>query len=144
MRRPVRVALLVLALAAPLGLALHADASVGYDSPYSFEQTFGSATRMIRVDMGLKITEKDTENGFLLFEYKSPESGSKISTGSVEIVRGKERVHVSVQLPAMPRYHEQIMVDALVKKLAEEHGEPPKKPRPAPPPAEDDAGADAP
>jgi hypothetical protein len=143
MRRFVRVAFLVLAVSAPLGLALHADASVGYDSPYSFEQTFGTATRLVRVDMGFKITEKDVDNGFLLFEYKSPESGSKISTGSVEIIRGKERVHVAVQLPALPRYHEQIMVDALAKKLAEEHGDPPKKVKPAPATV-DDAGSDAP
>jgi hypothetical protein len=57
----------------------------------------------------------------------------------MELVRGKSGVHVAVQLPAMPQYHEQMIIDALAKKLASEHGEAPKKPKPAPPPG--DAGA---
>jgi hypothetical protein len=143
MRRFATVALLALALGAPAVGLLAADASAGvaYDSPYTAEQTFGSALRLIRVDLGLKITEKDAEHGYILFEYTSPESGKKISQGSIEVVGGKRGVHVSVQLPAMPRYHEQVIVDALMKKLIAEHGEPPKPaPAPAPPP---DAGTDA-
>jgi hypothetical protein len=138
MRRRARAALLLLlALGAPAALAIGANdarASVAITSRYTFEQTFGTAIRLIRVDLGLKITEKDTDAGYVLFEYTSPESGKSVHNGSVEVVRGKESVHVAVQLPAMPRYHEQMILDALVKKLAAEHGEPPK--RPAPPPAD--------
>jgi hypothetical protein len=144
-------ALLVFAalLGGPALVALHessADASVAYESQYTFEQTFGTATRLIRVDMGLKIKEKDAENGFLLFDYTSPESGKKPSPGSIECVRTPRGVHVAVQLPAMPQYHEQVLVDALVRKLVQEHGAPPEKARPpAPKPGPDDAdaGADA-
>jgi hypothetical protein len=145
MRRLLQAALLFLVTAGAAVSVLEstdASAAVAYESPYTFDQTFGTALRMVRVDMGLKITEKDLENGYILFEYKSPESGSRSSNGSIEVVRGKQGVHVAVQLPAMPKYHEQVIVDALVKKLASEHGEPPKKPKPAPPVA--DAGTGEP
>jgi len=121
----------------PAALAIRggdACASVAMTSRYTFEQTFGTAIRLIRVDLGLKITEKDESAGYVLFEYTSPESGKSVHNGSIEVVRGGETVHVAVQLPAMPRYHEQMLLDSLVKKLAAEHGEPPKKP--APPPAD--------
>lgn len=142
MRRLCALALVVLALGAPLAIALSAgdaSASVAYTSPYTREQTFGTALRLVRVDLGLKITEKDVENGYVLFEYSSPESGKRVTQGAIEIVDGKRGVHVAVQLPAMPQYHEQVLLDALIKKLAAEHGEPPKKREPPPPP---DAGAD--
>src|SRR5690242_10594567 len=116
MRRRACAAFLVLvALAAPaaiLGRARDASAGVAITTPYTFEQTFGSAVRLIRVDLGLKITEKDADAGYLLFEYTSPESGKTTHQGSIEIVRGRETVHVAVQLPALPRYHEQMILDA--------------------------------
>lgn len=146
MRKILRVLLLAAALTAPAYAALRstdAVASVAYDSPYTFEQTFGTALRLVRVDLGCKITEKDADNGYLLFEYTSLESGKRAHRGSIEIVRGKQGTHVAVQLPTLPSYHEQMIVDALSKKLLSEHGEPPRgKPTPSPtPPSHDDAGA---
>ncbi|MFO0670455.1 MAG: hypothetical protein U0235_12640 [Polyangiaceae bacterium] len=41
--------------------------------------------------MGLKVVEKDDAAGYLLFEYKSPESGTKVSSGSVELVRPRKK-----------------------------------------------------
>ncbi|WP_437782258.1 hypothetical protein [Sorangium sp. So ce1097] len=143
MRRLSPIALLVVALAAPAVVSLgarDAGASVAYGSPYTFEQTFGTALRLVRVDLGFKIVEKDVSNGYLLFEYRSPESGSRVTQGAIEIVNGRAGVHVAVQLPAMPQYHEQVLLDALVKKLVAEHGVPPKK---SPPPPVD-AGAPPP
>jgi hypothetical protein len=143
MRRLAQALLVLAALTGPAAIALSAfdaRASVAYASPYTFEQTFGTALRLVRIDLGCAITEKDVENGYLLFDYTSPESGSRIHHGSVEVVRGKLGSHVSVQLPTLPQYHEQMIVDALAKKLTAEHGSPPAPP--APPPA--DAGADAP
>jgi hypothetical protein len=142
MRRLAPALALLAALAGPAVLASRPEtalASVAYDSPYSFEQTFGTALRLVRVDLGCTITEKDTDNGYLLFDYKSPESGNRLHKGSIEIVKGKQGAHVAVQLPTLPQYHEQMIIDALVKKLGVEHGSPPPKPVPAPPP---DAGAD--
>ena len=146
MRRLALALLFAALLGGPALVALHegsAAASVPYESPYTFEQTFGTAMRMIRVDMGFKIKEKDVDNGFLLFEYTSPESGKKPTAGSIECVRTAKGIHVAVQLPQMPRYHEQMMVDTLAKKLIAEHGDPPEKARPpAPPPPHNGDEAD--
>ena len=137
--------MLAAALAGPAFVAIEskeACASVAYESPYSFEQTFGTALRLLRVDLGCKITEKDVDGGYVLFDYTSTESGKRVHRGSIEVVRSKEGAHVTVQLPTLPRYHEQMIVDALAKKLTAEHGEPAPRPKPAPPPpADNDAGA---
>jgi hypothetical protein len=138
--------LLVAALGGPALIALssrEADASVAYASPYTFEQTFGTAMRLLRVDLGLKIKEKDSDNGYLLFDYTSPESGKRVYPGSIECVRTPKGVHVAVQLSSMPRYHEQMIVDQLVKKLSAEHGDPPVKAKPPPRAPEPDAGGSA-
>lgn len=125
-------------------------AATAYESPYSFEQTWGTAIRLVRVDLGLKITEKDPEHGYLLFEYTSPESGKRVHAGSIEVVRsGKDVVRVTAKLPTMPSYHERMIVDALAKKLSVEYGDPPpRKPDPPPPPAppekDGDKGGEAP
>lgn len=148
MRRFVQILMLATALAAPAVAALRSPealAAVAYESPYTFEQTFGTALRLLRVDLGCKITEKDTDSGYMLFEYTSSESGKQIHRGSIEVVRGQKGAHVSVQLSSLPRYHEQMIVDALARKLLAEHGEPPprekEKAPPQPPPPETDAGS---
>lgn len=121
-------------------------AATAYESPYGFDQTWGTAIRLVRVDLGLKITEKDPEHGYLLFEYTSPESGKRVHAGSIEVVRsGKDVVRVTVQLATMPSYHERMIVDALAKKLHVEYGDPPRRPDPPPPPPpppENDGGKD--
>ena len=146
MRPLAPAAALILALALPLSAVLYtvsASAAAVYTSPYTFDQTFSSAKRLLRVDLGLKITETDLDAGYVLFEYTSPESGKRVHAGSIEVVRGKERVLVTVQLPALPRYHEQMIADALAKKLSAEHGEPPKRKPGKQPPPEDTSAADA-
>jgi hypothetical protein len=61
----------------------------------------------------------------------------------MEFIRSKDTgaVRVVVQIPQMPGYHEQVLVDQLARKLRNEYGDPPKKPPPAPPPPKD-AGPD--
>jgi hypothetical protein len=120
-----------------------ATAKTSYDSSYGFERTWNAAYRMVRVDMGLKVNEKDETTGYLLFDYKSAES-AKVTSGSMEFIRSREPdspVRVVVQLPQMPRYHEQVLVDSLVRKMRIEYGDPPPpRKRDAPPPK--DAGPD--
>lgn len=119
---------------------LRADAKSTYQSPYGYERTWNAALRLVRVDDGWKITEKDDANGYLLFEYRSPES-AKTSPGSLELVRRHEPdapVSVLVQLPQMPRYHEQVLLDALAAKMRREYGDPPP-----PKKTELDAGVEA-
>jgi hypothetical protein len=140
----VLTALLVAFAVAVVAFAVSRDeaqASVAYESPYTFDQTYGTALRLLRVDLGLSITERDPQNGYVMFDYTSPESGKRVHHGSLELVRSKEVVRVSVQLPTMPRYHEQMILDALVKKLATEHGDPPGKKHPPQPSPDGDADA---
>jgi hypothetical protein len=138
---------LVVAVGSVVALtALGAQAKSTYDSPYGYERTWNAALRLVRVDNGWKITEKDDANGYLLFEYASPEN-AKTTPGSFELVRGREPgspVSVLAQLPRMPHYHEQVLLDALASKMRREYGEPPshKKP-PAEPTPPLDAGDDS-
>jgi hypothetical protein len=110
-----------------------ANARATYNSPYGYERTWNAAMRLIRVDNGWKVVEKDESSGYLLFEYRSPES-ARPSPGSFELVRGREgnTVNVLVQLPQMPHYHEQLLLDSLAAKMRREYGDPPVT-RPAPP-----------
>jgi hypothetical protein len=134
----------VVAIAVTLG-APWADAKATYESPYGYQRTWNAALRLVRVDNGWKVTEKDEANGYLLFEYKSVES-AKVSSGSIELVRGSDDgavVSVLVELAQMPHYHEQLMLDTLASKMRREYGDAPprskRNPVPAPSP---DAGAD--
>lgn len=117
-------------------------AKSGFDSPYGYANTWNAALRMIRVDRGFKLTEKDEAGGYLLFEYTSSESGKKGTPGSIEILRGggdDSPVKVVISLPQMPSYHEQVLANDLQKKLRADFGEAPKATKK---PAKD-AGADA-
>jgi hypothetical protein len=110
-------------------------ARVEANSAYSKPQTFSCALRLLRVDRGYEIVEKDQDSAYVLFRY--PLAGSKETTsGSLEIVETPQGVRVYVQLPKMPEYHEAVLRDALMKKLREEYGAPPPKApaeKPAPP-----------
>jgi hypothetical protein len=129
-----------------VGSAPWADAKASYESPYGYQRTWNAALRLVRVDNGWKITEKDEQSGYLLFEYKSVEN-AKPTSGSVELVRGNDdsaTVSVLVELPQMPHYHEQLMLDALASKMRREYGDAPpphreRAPTPSDPP---DAGPD--
>ncbi len=157
MRRKASLGALVWGLSAPMtgvvcGLAVAAaivtaghDASArsSYDSTYGYERTWNAALRLVRVDLGFKVTEKDEQNGYLLFEYRSSEAHGS-SPGSIELVRAKDPeapIEVIVQLPQMPRYHEQVLVDSLARKMRQEYGDPPVH-TPRPPEPSQDAGAD--
>lgn len=149
LRRPPRSprpsAFSVLAVAvvvACLATATLANATATFESYYGYDWTWNAAVRLVRVDNGWKVTEKDDTNGYLLFEYRASE-GIKSTPGSLELARGPgptEPVRVVVRLSQMPRYHEQVLIDALAAKMRREYG-PPPSPRPSPPGA--DAGADA-
>lgn len=115
--------------ASAVGMLISTDANArtAFQSSYTLDQNYGSALRMIRVDMGLKVTEKDPESAYIMFEYKSNESGQKVTPGSIEMVPQQGAVQVIVQLPQMPQYHEEVMANSLRKKLQQDHGDPPKR-----------------
>jgi hypothetical protein len=124
-----------------VALSPDARAKSSYDSAYGFEKTWNAGLRLVRVDLNLKVTEKDDTNGYLLFDYRSPEAGPKPVPGSMEFIKNPDgHVRVIVQIPQMPGYHEQVMLDNLARKLRDEYGDPPRQP---PAPVVKDAGADA-
>jgi hypothetical protein len=117
------------------------EAKANLDSPYTLAQTFNAALRLVRVDLGLTVTEKDPGVAYVLFDYKSTESGARIIPGSIQMLDTGRTVKVVVQLGQMPRYHEQVVVDALAKKMRDEYGDPtPRSSRKEAP----DAGPDGP
>jgi len=125
-------------------LALGADARVEAESDYSKGQTYSGALRYLRVDLGYEVVEKDPEAAYLLFRYL-PAGQRAATNGSIEIVEHRDRVRLLVQLPQMPRYHETVLRDGLLRKLRDEYGEPaPRAPEPDPEPDPEpskDAGA---
>lgn len=118
-----------------------ATARASFDSPYSLEQTFHTALRYVRIDRGYKVNEKDPQAAYVMFDYR--DTSGRDTPGSIEMVPSGQSVKVVVQLPKMPRYHEQVLADGLTRKLRDELGEPPPRPTPAPPPSAPapDAGA---
>jgi hypothetical protein len=135
---------LLVALAVVLSTPI-ADARSSFDSAYGFDRTYNAALRLVRIDMGFKVLEKDDQSGYIMFEYRGSDTGPKATNGSMEFIRPHEAggpVGVVIQLPQMPRYHEQVLLDSLVRKMKQEYGDPPEPPRAAPPPPPVDAGAD--
>ncbi len=106
---------------------------------HRYEQVWRAAVRLIRVDQGYPIRDRDESIGYLLFDYKDD---GRSYPGSVEVIRiedkGNGPVRVVIQIPAMPSYIERMLLDKLQKKLVHEYGDPapPKKPE-EPPPSEE-------
>ncbi|MBW2454274.1 MAG: hypothetical protein JRI68_07180 [Deltaproteobacteria bacterium] len=97
-----------------------------HESPYSYSQTFGTALRLVKVDLDLDVTEVNGEWGYFLFVYTSRESGKRKNRGSFSFVRRGQEVHVVLQIPQMPSYHGRVIMQKLTRKLEAEHGAPPK------------------
>lgn len=108
--------------------------------PYSLVWT--TAVRMVRVDYSSPITEKDKEEGYFLFAFVHD---GKEHPGSFEVIEDDgDGARVIVQIPAMPSYVEQMLIDKLERKLSQDHGAPRDKKAPEPKkpsaPAEGDDG----
>ena len=105
-----------------------AFAKASHRSPYTYQQTFGSALRLLKVDLGHEVTEVNAEWGYILFVYIDSESGKRKNRGAITLVKDDEdkSVTVSVEIPEMPSYHEELVLQKLKRKLVTEHGEPPK------------------
>lgn len=116
-----------------------AQARSSVDIPYPSEQAWNSVVRLIRVDFGFVITERDRESGFLMFTYRDT---TRSSPGSVELVstevNGVPGVRVVVQVNAMPTYAERHLLTRLDRKLHEDYGEPRVRVRPEERPRERD------
>ena len=92
---------------------------------YPYTRVWETAVRLLRVDLESPIGEKNRDDGYFLFEF--PYNG-KPTPGSVEVVRVNDgAVRVVIQVPAMPSYVEQMILDKLTKKLSSEYGAPPEE-----------------
>ncbi len=104
-----------------------AHAKSGMESAYTYEQTWNTALRLVRVDLGYKIVEKDEKAGYILFEYADKGTAS---SASIELLPGERSIRVVCQIPKFPSYHETVVLDRLARKLKDEHGAPIEKPKP--------------
>lgn len=114
---------LIVAVNLLLPSAVHARSESEFAHPFSKVWTI--AVRLLRIDLNCPISEKDKEEGYFFFEYKD---GTRSFTGSTEIIPktidGVKGVRVVVQLSALPRYFEQMILDRLARKLDKELGRP--------------------
>ena len=110
-----------------ISMASPASARAVHASAYSYEQIFGSTLRMLKLDLDLEVVETNSDWGFLRFVYTHPESGDRKNRASFTFVKTDHGVKVALQIPAMPMYHEQMIIDKLRMKLNVEHGAPPPK-----------------
>lgn len=104
-----------------------ADAKTQRDTEYLYTQVWPTAVRLLRVDVGYTILEKDVDAGYVLFEFKDE---GKTFRGAIEIVRLKgesKRVRVIVRIEDRPSYMEQSLLDRLERKLRDENGPPPRR-----------------
>jgi hypothetical protein len=109
---------------------------------YPRDQAWPAAVRFIRVDAHLKITEKDADAGYVLFELHEE---NKTFRGSLEVIDTvKDARHVVrfvMQIEDRPQWLEIEMLNKLEQKLRAELGSPAPAPTPAPkkeePPAKD-------
>jgi hypothetical protein len=110
-----------------------AEARQWTDLPYPIEQSWNAAIRLVRVDMGFSITERDRDSGFLLFTYRDT---TRSSPASIELIAtdvgGVPGVRVVVQIAQMPSYMERHLLTRLDRKLHDDYGEP-RRPLPREP-----------
>lgn len=131
-------------LAFLLALALPSLASAKAQSElpgYRLEEVFSTALRFVRVDRGCKVTDKDADAAFVMFEC--PADNGHTSKGAVEVFRanknGREGVRLTASLPDEGHGPELRLVELIERKLREERGTP-TAPKPPAPPSPPDAG----
>ena len=98
---------------------------------HRYDQVWRAAVRLIRVDQGYPIRDRDEGIGYVLFDYKDD---GRSYPGSLELIRirqnGDDAVRVAIQIPAMPSYIERMLLDKLEKKLIDEYGDPDRRAAP--------------
>jgi hypothetical protein len=134
-----RKALLGLAVAAALWVAVSnarpADARSERSVSHPFERIWPTAVRHLRIGEGLTIVERDQEVGYILFDL---EEDRRRFRGSLELIRtedqdGRAAVRMILHIEGRPNYVELGILDRLLARIRDEHGDPPRAPR-APPP----------
>ena len=119
------------------GLAGPAAARSEKTLAYPREQAWPAAVRFLAVDEHLKITEKDADAGYVMFELRDE---GKTFRGSLEIVAlvrdGRTVIRFVLQIADRPSWLEIAMLTRLETKLRAELGSPSPPPDAPPRPAE--------
>jgi len=136
------LALAVVLAAGLTGAALPAWGRSEKTLAYPRDQVWPTAVRFLVVDERVKITEKDAEAGYVVFELRDE---GKVFRGALEVATvvrdGRSEVRFVLQIADRPSWLEIAMLRRLEAKLRAELGSP--APAPAPPPR-DEPKKDAP
>ena len=125
-RYPAILSLAAVLIACSLSIPGRALARSHRDLPWSADQAWATAVRLLRVDLGFELVERDPDARFIMFRYTR---GERQFPGSLEIVErrlddGRSGVRVIIAVPAMPGYIEEDLIDRLERKLRDEVGPP--------------------
>jgi hypothetical protein len=122
-----RAARLALAVALVGAAAGAAEAKTERTASYTFEQAWPTAVRHLVVDEGFTVVEKDPDVGYVTFQVRDD---GKVFSGALEIMRqkdssGRSAVRLVLRIGDRPAYMEAGVLDRMLAKLREEHGDPP-------------------
>jgi hypothetical protein len=116
---------------------------------YPRDAVWSTTVRFLVVDERVKVTEKDADAGYVMFELRDD---GKVFRGSLEVMTvvrdGRSQVRFVLQIEDRPDWVEVAMLGRLERKVRAELGSPapapkapPKdEPKPADPPKSDDGG----
>ena len=104
---------------------------------YPYKQVWSAAVRLLRVDLGHKVTERDEEVGFIVFDYRDDSRKSHHGTAQLAAIQegGREVIRVELSIQGQPSYIEIMVLTKLARKLRDEYGDPlpvKKKPKAKP------------
>ncbi len=115
---------------------------------YRLDEVFSTAQRYVRVDRGCKITDRDADSAFVIFECPVSGDDKKVTRGALELFRteqrGREGVRMQVTLSDEPHGAEIRFLELLERKLREERGLPRENKKPPAPSGPPDAGTSKP
>jgi hypothetical protein len=118
------------------GVVPPADARADKTLAYRRDQAWPAAVRFLVVDERARITDKDAEAGYVIFELREDK---KTFRGSLELATvdkdGRTAVRFVLQIEDRPSWAETSMLARLERKLRAELGAPTPPPTPPPAPA---------
>lgn len=120
-----------LLVASILAIAAPAYARSEKTEPFEPAEVFPVAVRFLRIDAGVKIVEKDADDGYVLFDLQEDKHTFR---GALELVKaevdGRVSVRLVLRIDDRPEYEEQMLLDKLDVKLRQELGHPKAPPPP--------------
>ena len=137
-----RLLIIAAVLLAPAIAAARSEKTIEYPAA----RVWPTAVRFLRVNEGVKITEKDADAGYVLFELSDE---GKTYQGALELIVADDdqgpRVRLVMTIEDRPSYVEAAMLNRLERKVKADLGAAPmRKPKPADPPKKPDPPADTP